>query len=240
MKRIISLIAILIVCISLCACGKSKEATMVDELVLNIGEVSLESRNVIETARNSYDALTEDQKKEVENLEILISAEETLRTLVAELVENAKTAAKYELLNYNPNAAIKLLEKVLPMDSTVQNEIDIIYGHCFDLNNKLFIKPSLLYTHTELIGVSLNDSEHKFDSYYFSPVDTDDFMDYCEYATQEFTLDSKETLESAYMTRYQFLDTKTGDPVLRLSVFAYNGVATLGVETIPQTRIHIN
>ena len=240
MKKTIAILLTLCLCIAFCACGKSEEATMVDELLLNIGEVSLESSDTIETARSSYEALTEDQKNEVENLEILINAEETLKALVAEFVENTKTEAKYELLNYNPNAAIKLLEEVVPLDSSVQDEIDIIYGHCFDFNDKLFIKPSLLYTGTELVGVSLHDSEHEFDSYYFSPIDTESFMDYCEYATQEFALDPDATLESEIFIRYQFLDAATGETVLRISLFVYNDAVTLGVETVPQTRIHTN
>ena len=57
MKRMIAICLCSILLLSLCACGKSKEAQAVDDLILAIGEVSLESENAIENAESAYLAL---------------------------------------------------------------------------------------------------------------------------------------------------------------------------------------
>ena len=62
MKRGISLILALIICLSLCACGKSEAVVKVEELISAIGEVSLESKGAIESAQEAFDALPEVEK----------------------------------------------------------------------------------------------------------------------------------------------------------------------------------
>lgn len=47
MKKIIALMLCAVVLLSLCACGKSKEAQNVDDLILAIGEVSIDSAEKI-------------------------------------------------------------------------------------------------------------------------------------------------------------------------------------------------
>ena len=81
MKRMITLLLTLSLCVCLCACGKSSEAKKADELILAIGEVSLDSKNAIQDAQSYYDTLTEEQKSEVENYPVLQSASETLESL---------------------------------------------------------------------------------------------------------------------------------------------------------------
>lgn len=97
MKRIVALILSLVMCLSLCACGGNdaktdkedkaddKEAMMLqeakehaaeaDKAIEAIGTVSLESKELITAARTAYDALTEDEKELVENLNTLTEAE---------------------------------------------------------------------------------------------------------------------------------------------------------------------
>ena len=58
----------------------------VEKQIAAIGEVTLESKDAIEAARSAYDALTEEQKGLVENLDTLTAAE-------AKLAELEKTAA---------------------------------------------------------------------------------------------------------------------------------------------------
>ena len=83
MKKITAILLALCLCIGLCACGgnseptepaKSTEAQKADELILAIGEVSLEKESVVLAAKAYYDTLTEYQKAQVENIEILESA----------------------------------------------------------------------------------------------------------------------------------------------------------------------
>jgi len=82
MKKIISLFLAVILCLSLCACGKSEAAQKVDEMILAIGTVTLESESSIKRAESAYKDLTEDQKKEVENYETLTTARTTLDDLL--------------------------------------------------------------------------------------------------------------------------------------------------------------
>ena len=80
MKRMIALLLALCLCVCLCAC-KSSEAKKADELILAIGEVSLDSKTAIQVAQSYYDTLTEGQKAEVENYPVLQSALESLEIL---------------------------------------------------------------------------------------------------------------------------------------------------------------
>ena len=61
----------------------------VDDLIEAIGEVTLDSEKTIKAARSAYDALTDAQKKLVENLAALEAAEKTL----AELKDNTEKIA---------------------------------------------------------------------------------------------------------------------------------------------------
>lgn len=76
MKRIITMLLILCLCVGLSACGgnaepfeaaKSTEAQKADELILAIGDVSLEEEAKILAAQAYYDTLTDVQKAEVEH-----------------------------------------------------------------------------------------------------------------------------------------------------------------------------
>ena len=63
MKKAISLLLALVLCLSLCACGKSAKAKTVDEMILAIGEVTNDNISDVETAMEAYDALPEQDKK---------------------------------------------------------------------------------------------------------------------------------------------------------------------------------
>ena len=61
--------------------GKAPEVTAAEELIAAIGTVTLESEEAIKAARAAYDALTEEQKAQVENLAVLEQAEAELQKL---------------------------------------------------------------------------------------------------------------------------------------------------------------
>lgn len=88
MKKTIAILLALCLCIGLCACGtdakKSAEAQKADELILAIGEVSLEKEPTILAAKAYYDTLTEEQKAQVEKFSVLESAVAELDTLKKE------------------------------------------------------------------------------------------------------------------------------------------------------------
>ena len=68
-------------------------AAAVDNLIDEIGKVTLESKTAIEAARAAYNALTDDQKPLVENYDVLTAAEAELARLEAEAKYEADLAA---------------------------------------------------------------------------------------------------------------------------------------------------
>lgn len=85
MKRILSFILILAICLSLCACGKSEEVKSVEEMISSIGEISIDSTDLINDARDTYNALSDEDKEKVENASILREA--TFESLVIRCAE---------------------------------------------------------------------------------------------------------------------------------------------------------
>ena len=74
--------------------GDLVAAQAVDELILAIGEVTKDSKEAIEAAREAYDALTDVQKEIVENDDILADAEKAYQALLdAEKAEADQKAA---------------------------------------------------------------------------------------------------------------------------------------------------
>lgn len=61
----------LILCLSLCACGKSEEAKAVDEMLSAIGEVTNDNLEEAETALAAYNALSDKDRETIENTTIL-------------------------------------------------------------------------------------------------------------------------------------------------------------------------
>lgn len=74
MKRAISFLLVLVMCLSLCACGKSQSVKDVENAIKAIGEVSLDSNDAILKAERLYDNLTDSEKSEVENKAALVEA----------------------------------------------------------------------------------------------------------------------------------------------------------------------
>lgn len=96
MKKGISLILVLVMCLSLCACGKSQAVKAVEEAITDIGEVSIDSKDAIENADNLYNALSSKEKDQVENYNIL---EQAQKAYVFELSKTAynKICEAYEM-----------------------------------------------------------------------------------------------------------------------------------------------
>lgn len=77
MKKAISLLLALVLCLSLCACGKSEAVKNVEAMIDALGEITLESINAICSAEDAYNALTEDEQKKVKNYETLTKARDS-------------------------------------------------------------------------------------------------------------------------------------------------------------------
>lgn len=98
MKRTI-LILLSVCMLLLVSCGgttKSEAAIMVDELIMDIGTVSLNSITQIEKAERYYEGLTETQKDEVENYLVLMEA----RDIYNELLEASKVIVELTPENF--------------------------------------------------------------------------------------------------------------------------------------------
>lgn len=74
MKKTVSLLLALVMCLTLCACGKSEEVIAVEEKITSIGEVTIERANIIQEVNQAYDALRDEDKKKVENFDVLQNA----------------------------------------------------------------------------------------------------------------------------------------------------------------------
>ena len=65
MKKTILMLLALVLCLSLCACGKSEAVAAYENRVAEIGTVTLDSEDAILAAENAYSALTEKEKQSV-------------------------------------------------------------------------------------------------------------------------------------------------------------------------------
>lgn len=81
MKKLVVAVIIICMCINFSACGKSEEAQNIDDLILSIGEVTLDSKDTIIAAQERYNMLSDRQKKYIENYQILSDALEVLSIL---------------------------------------------------------------------------------------------------------------------------------------------------------------
>lgn len=66
----------------------------VEELISEIGKISLQSNKKINQARKAYDRLTQEEKQKVTNYQDLISAEKTYKMLVNDAVDNVENLIK--------------------------------------------------------------------------------------------------------------------------------------------------
>ncbi len=89
MKKNITFILAVCICVFMCACGgkagaeKSPEAQKADELILAIGEVTADSGEAIVAAEEHYNTLTEEQKSEVESYDTLVAAKAAFEEFIS-------------------------------------------------------------------------------------------------------------------------------------------------------------
>ncbi len=98
MKKVLALLLVLVMCLSLAACGKSKAVKAAEEAIDAIGEVTINSGDAIKNAEKLYGILTDAERQKVDNRLTLVEAQESFEALQEKLVyDNAKEA--YGLLN---------------------------------------------------------------------------------------------------------------------------------------------
>ena len=89
MKKAISLFLALIMCLSLCACGKSEAVKETEQAIKAIGKVTMSSQDAIEEASNLFDALTSEEQAKVSNRNDLSKAKDEFQSLVDYYIEIA-------------------------------------------------------------------------------------------------------------------------------------------------------
>lgn len=87
MKKLALVLLALLLCISLCACGKSEEATHADETIAAIGEVTEKSLSQIERAEREVANLSEKDVQSLDNLIMLYDARTAYNQLMADNTE---------------------------------------------------------------------------------------------------------------------------------------------------------
>lgn len=119
MKKGMSLVLALVMCLSLCACGKSKAAKECENLINVIGEISIDSKGAIEAAEKAYAALTSDEKDSIS--ESAVALEVARSAYIFELSKAAYQNINNQIYNYSGqrarnNSIIASAKFVLPED----------------------------------------------------------------------------------------------------------------------------
>lgn len=83
MKKILSTLLVVVIVLSLCACGKAPEIVNVETLIDRIGTVTIESGEAISKAEKAYEELYAQYQEDVSNIDKLIQAREEFDLLVA-------------------------------------------------------------------------------------------------------------------------------------------------------------
>ena len=73
MKKVLSLLFVLLLCLSLCACGKSEEVKNVEAMIKAVGTVTPENLEEAYAAMTAYDALSHEDAEKVKNYEKMAS-----------------------------------------------------------------------------------------------------------------------------------------------------------------------
>lgn len=106
-KKVVSVILTAIAILMLSSCGKSEAAKLVDELILEIGEVSLDSGEKISEVETAINALTQKEQKQLDNLGDFLEIKEEFEQLKIEKENEEK-----QLLVEEVEKLIGLIKKV--------------------------------------------------------------------------------------------------------------------------------
>lgn len=92
MKKGLLYFLVFCMCFTVLGCGKSKAVTEADNLIANIGEVTLENKEKLQAAQQAVSDLTDLQKEQLENAALLESAQDTYDKLLADKVDQTIAA----------------------------------------------------------------------------------------------------------------------------------------------------
>ena len=86
MKKIFCILLMLLLALSLTACGEDEVAAEVQKKISDLGTITLGSERNIERAERAYEALTDKQRENVTNYEELVSARQEFEKLAQNYV----------------------------------------------------------------------------------------------------------------------------------------------------------
>jgi len=158
MKRFAALILIFVMCLSLCACGKSAATKAAEEAIAAIGEVTVDSGDTIANAEKLYGILTDAEKADVENRLALVDAQEAFEDIRGEIVyENANEA--YEKLKEVAALCVAGMDAIYGAWYFGIYEADDAYSSSFYLlmsQEVPYFSSSELEEAGELLGISVS------------------------------------------------------------------------------------
>lgn len=211
MKKLLALLLALSMMLILCACGgKSEAAQAVDDAITAIGDFSLGKEEDIRAARELYDALSDSDKEDVENLALLEEHEgklDQIYTYIEKLSDMSNYFTSYDFVH--GMEALEAMEAELEaMDADVREAILLVSAHededIYDLfeqyrsipalycvNNTLYAQPNFVIS-CPITGAWLVNDHGNFAAYNVWITDTKD-MDtaleqYQEYISQYTTV----------------------------------------------------
>lgn len=174
MKKTIALTMTLMLCLSLCSC-KSKEAKAVDELILAIGTVNSESLDPIVSAKQSYENLSESDKEDVEQYDVLLAAEAEFAEQIIETGTNALNngKVKYTELLYSSYLNDRQIRFSDEQRASMEETLELIKKMCY-MGTYLIMPEYIIDQQIKIIGANaatvgdLYTQDSLFVSYEFS------------------------------------------------------------------------
>ena len=102
----------------------------VQNMIDNIGEITLDSEKVIQEAEDSFNTLSDSEKKRVKNKDVLEKSKEQYSNLLIESFENSslynqmKSIVNSGMALYNPKMTFNKSEKTLTITLSVDSDIE--------------------------------------------------------------------------------------------------------------------
>lgn len=122
MKKTTICILCVLMCLVLCACGKSEAVKNTEAAIEAIGTVTLDSGAAIEEAENLYAALPEEEKEQVENYELLLTSRDEYNQLRVSDVESKINGIGTVTLD-SGNAITQAREAYDALDAGLQSQV---------------------------------------------------------------------------------------------------------------------
>lgn len=145
MKKIVSVLLLLFLCFSLCACGKSQNIIAAENAVKAVGNVTLDSASAIEQAEKAISALSDEEKKKFKS-----GAEfEEIKKQYNKLTEEEKVKLAVEKINLIGDVTLESATAIDEADKAYQSISEEFRAEVTNVNELNNAKSSLRKLRTE-------------------------------------------------------------------------------------------